>query len=83
MENQLPYETPATEAFAVFVKTIEPKFRYSLCASLGSQIGFEDTADALAYGWAHWDEVSAMDNPAGRLSNGVHVCGRRPPGNTL
>ena len=45
--------------------------------ALGSQMGHEATAEALAYGWEHWDQVSAMANPAGYLYKVGRDMGRR------
>jgi RNA polymerase sigma factor (sigma-70 family) len=55
------------EAFTVFVETHELKLRGALTASLGSDVGREAAAEAMAYGWEHWDRVSVMDNPIGYL----------------
>ncbi len=55
------------EAFTHFVETHEVKLRGALIASLGSDVGREAAAEALAYGWEHWDRVSGMDNPIGYL----------------
>ncbi len=60
------------ESFEVFVKETEPRLRDALSASLGSDLGREATAEALAYAWENWDRVSAMDNPSGYL----YVLGR-------
>lgn len=55
------------ESFTVFVKNAEPKLSYALAAAYGPQVGKEATADAMAYGWEHWDDVKDMKNPAGYL----------------
>ena len=55
------------EAFTEFVETHEFGLRMALTAALGSDVGREAAAEALAYGWEHWDRVSAMGNPAGYL----------------
>lgn len=39
----------------------------ALGAAFGPERGREAAADALAYGWEHWDRIAAMDNPAGYL----------------
>ena len=57
-------EQPTTE-FAAFVLAHERTLRQSLSAALGLEPAREATAEALAYGWEHWDRVGAMDNPAG------------------
>ena len=76
-ESQLSSERTAVEVFTAFVETNEPNLRHSLCAALGSQMGHEATAEALAYGWEHWDQVSAMGNPAGYLYKVGRDMGRR------
>ena len=60
------------ESFDGFVRGLEPRLRAALSATLGSDAGREATAEALAYGWEHWDRVREMDNPAGYL----YVIGR-------
>jgi hypothetical protein len=51
--------------FEAFVRVAEPRLRIALAAALGQQRGAEATAEALAYGWEHWDRIGAMDNPCG------------------
>lgn len=60
---------PATSSttFAEFHQSTEPHLRRALIARYGGEIGREATAEALAYGWEHWDKVRAMDNPLGYL----------------
>ena len=53
--------------FESFVSATEPRLREALSAALGSDVGRDATAEALAYAWEHWDRVSAMENPAGYL----------------
>lgn len=55
------------EAFTEFVEAHELGLRVALTAALGSDVGREAAAEALAYGWEHWDRVSVMGNPAGYL----------------
>ena len=55
------------EAFTLFVEAHEVKLRGALTASLGSEVGREAAAEAMAYGWEHWDRVSVMENPIGYL----------------
>ena len=59
-------ETKA-DSFTEFVEEIETKVRQSLTAVFGFDRGREATAEALAYGWEHWDRVSSMENPTGYL----------------
>ena len=56
-----------TLAFNRFVKETEPRLSYALAAAYGIEVGAEATADALAWAWEHWDEVTTMRNPAGYL----------------
>jgi DNA-directed RNA polymerase specialized sigma24 family protein len=60
------------DSFDAFARDVEPRLRQALSATLGSDLGQEATAEALAYGWEHWSKVSGMDNPAGYL----YVVGR-------
>ena len=59
-------------SFEVFFKEAEPLLHDALSANLGSQLGREPTAEALAYGWENWERVSPMENPIGYL----YVVGR-------
>lgn len=55
------------DAFVEFVETNERRLRHAFTASLGFEGGQEAAAEALAYGWEHWDRVRRMDNPVGYL----------------
>ena len=55
------------DAFTEFVSAYETRLRHSLIASFGGEAGRDAAAEALIYGWEHWDRVGAMDNPAGYL----------------
>lgn len=73
-----------TGSFSEFVRDLEPRLRRALCVALGRDAGQEATAEALAYGWEHWDRVREMTNPSGYLyrvgRNGVrHRRRKRPP----
>ena len=54
-------------AFTEFVERRGPRIHQGLMAALGPEVGADAAAEALAYGWEHWDRVGAMDNPAGYL----------------
>ena len=56
-----------TDSYTEFFKRTEPKLRNALVASYGVEVGAEAAADALAYGWEHWERVRGMDNPVGYL----------------
>jgi len=53
--------------FTDFVNEHERRLRESLIARLGGVEGREAAAEALIYGWEHWDRISAMENPVGYL----------------
>lgn len=65
------------DAFAGFVKVRGPGLKHALVASLGADVGMDAASEALAYGWEHWDRVSAMDNPAGYLYRVGNNWGKR------
>jgi RNA polymerase sigma-70 factor (ECF subfamily) len=53
--------------FEAFFADAEPRLRRALVAAHGADRGREAAAEALAYGWQHWERVRAMDNPVGYL----------------
>ena len=57
----------AAARYTEFVVVAEPRLRRALTAAFGAEVGREAAAEALAYGWQHWDRVGAMANPAGYL----------------
>ncbi len=65
------------EAFTVFAREAEPRLRHALTAAVGQQAGRDATAEALSYGWEHWDRISAMENPAGYLYRVGRTAARR------
>ena len=60
-------ERTATDSYTEFVEEADPRLKRALAAALGPERGLEATADALAYGWEHWDRLRTMDNPVGYL----------------
>ncbi len=56
-----------SKTFSAFVGDNEARLRHALTARFGSEVGKDAAADALAYGWEHWDRVQAMENPTGYL----------------
>jgi DNA-directed RNA polymerase specialized sigma24 family protein len=60
-------EQLAAHDFETFVKEVGPRLQQCLTAMFGSLVGTEAAADALSYGWEHWDRVSEMENPGGYL----------------
>ncbi len=72
-----------SKAFSTFFEAHEARLRHALTARFGSDVGKEAAADALAYGWEHWDRVHSMENPIGYLytvgrDRGRRVSQRRP-----
>jgi DNA-directed RNA polymerase specialized sigma24 family protein len=59
-------------SFTRFVEDAGWRIQAALAAGFGRQAGVEAAAEAIAYGWEHWDRIAAMDNPAGY----VYVVGR-------
>lgn len=60
------------ESFEEFFERAEPRLCDALSATVGTSAGREAAADALSYGWEHWDRVREMANPIGYL----YVVGR-------
>jgi RNA polymerase sigma-70 factor (ECF subfamily) len=66
------------EIYASFVEEVQDRLRHALVARFGLETGREAAADALGYGWEHWDRIRGMDNPAGYLYRvGQHKAMRR------
>jgi RNA polymerase sigma factor (sigma-70 family) len=57
----------ASDVYSSFVAEVEPRLRRALSAGFGSDVGREAAAEALMYGWEHWERVGSMENPAGYL----------------
>jgi DNA-directed RNA polymerase specialized sigma24 family protein len=70
----------ASETFSTFVAEHEARLRHALTARFGAETGKEAAADALAYGWEHWDRVATMENPVGYLYTVGRDRGRRMMG---
>lgn len=62
-----PATDSATDSFTSFVEDAGQRLRVGLIARYGPDIGAEVTAEALAYGWEHWDRLASMPNPVGYL----------------
>lgn len=50
-----------------FVRRDGVRLRAGLVAAYGPDVGADAAAEALAYGFEHWDRVGGMDNAAGYL----------------
>ena len=57
----------AADSYTLFVEDAGQRLRLALIARYGPDVGAEATAEALAYGWEHWDRVASMANPVGYL----------------
>ncbi|MBT8240949.1 MAG: sigma-70 family RNA polymerase sigma factor [Acidimicrobiia bacterium] len=57
----------ATDSFTEFARDVEPRIRHALIPVCGLEASEDATADAMAYGWEHWDRLAGMENPAGYL----------------
>jgi DNA-directed RNA polymerase specialized sigma24 family protein len=57
----------AIDSYTLFVEGAGQRLRLGLIARYGPDVGAEATAEALAYGWEHWDRLASMPNPAGYL----------------
>lgn len=60
-------DTKRTASFREFFDEAEPRLRRALCIAFGRELGLEATAEALAWGWEHWDRMQEMQNPTGYL----------------
>lgn len=60
-------EETRADSFTAFVTDTEMRLRHALTAAFGAERGREAAAEALAYGWEHWDRVREMENPSGYL----------------
>jgi len=58
---------PEVLGFDAFALEAESRLRRALVARYGVEVGTDATADALAYAWEHWQELSGMSNPTGYL----------------
>ena len=54
-------------SFEAFFADAEPRLRRALVAAYGLERGREAAAEALAYGWQHWERVRSLENPVGYL----------------
>lgn len=55
------------DGFTDFVRDAQPRLLVALTAVYGPEVGHTATAEALAYGWRHWDRIDGMQNPVGYL----------------
>ena len=70
--NALPVVT-----FEEFAGTTGVSLRAGLIAAFGPDSGIDAAAEALAYGWEHWDRIGPMENPSGYLYRVGQTAARR------
>ena len=63
--------------FDDFARTLGLRVRAALVAAYGPEVGLDASAEAIAYGWQHWERVGAMANPAGYLYRVGQTAARR------
>ncbi len=69
--------------FETFLAEHRAQLTAGLVASYGPEAGQEAAAEAMAYGWQHWERLQAMDNPVGylyRVGQTAARSQRRPSG---
>jgi RNA polymerase sigma factor (sigma-70 family) len=59
--------TGSDDAFVDFAARATGPLLRALVGAYGPEVGREAALDALAWGWEHWDRLSAMRNPIGYL----------------
>jgi RNA polymerase sigma factor (sigma-70 family) len=60
-------QVSTVDEFTKFVTAHESRLRESLMAACGGEVGRDAAAEALMYGWQHWERVGGMENPVGYL----------------
>ena len=76
--DELAIDSLLGQTYTTFVEDTQPRLRQALVARFGPDEGSEATAEALAYGWEHWERIGRMENPAGYLYRvGCHKGMRR------
>ena len=63
--------------FETFVDQRASSLRVALVSAYGSEAGLDAAAEAMAYGFEHWDRLSAMANPSGYLYRVGQTAARR------
>lgn len=64
--------------FESFVADAEPRLRRAYIGTLGEGRTADAVAEALAFAWEEWDQISSMSNPVGYLYR-VGRSRTRPP----
>ena len=64
-------------SFTDWAVEAEPRLRQSLTALFGVQEGLDATAEALAFAWERWPDISVMENRVGYVYGAARKMGRR------
>jgi RNA polymerase sigma-70 factor (ECF subfamily) len=64
-------------SYEEFVERNGSRLRAALVGAYGPDVGADAAAEALAYGFEHWDELESMSNPAGYLYRVAQTQARR------
>ncbi len=57
--------TNTSTSFQAWLLEAEERIRHALIAAFGSQAGEDAAADAIAFAWEHWVDVTQKPNPTG------------------
>jgi DNA-directed RNA polymerase specialized sigma24 family protein len=66
-DESVSVEATRRDQYSRFAREAEPRLHIALAAAVGQEFGADATAEALAYGWEHWERIERMDNPVGYL----------------
>jgi RNA polymerase sigma-70 factor (ECF subfamily) len=55
------------DGFEAFFRDAEPRLRRAFAGTHGTDRAADATAEALGWGWEHWERVRVMENPVGYL----------------
>ena len=66
----------------MFFDAAERQLRLALTGAFGIETGRDAAAEALAWGWQHWDRLREMDNPVGYLYHVGRTTALRAVGHT-
>jgi DNA-directed RNA polymerase specialized sigma24 family protein len=71
------FSVDSAGSFVRFAAVFEPRLRRALIPTLGVDAATDATAEALVFGWEHWERVGSMENPAGYLYRVARTAGRK------
>jgi RNA polymerase sigma factor (sigma-70 family) len=63
--------------FDAYARASTPRLRHALVLAYGVDVGADAAAEAIAYGFENWDELSRMANPTGYLYRVGQTAARR------